>query len=534
MAASRKPGLVAVIGGGVIGGGWVARFALNGVDVNVFDPDPEAERKIGEVMENAGRALQQLTMAPLPGHGAITFCKSAAEAASGGGGSGAGTSGDGASPAAGSGDGASGSGASAPVLIIEAVPERLDVKQKVYAQIEEGAAPDAIIASSTSGILPSDLQAKMARPQRLLVAHPFNPVYLLPLVELVGGKKTETKFIKRAGDMLSGLGMHPLPIDKEIEAFVADRFLEAVWREALWLVKDGIATTSQIDDAIRYGFGLRWAQMGLFETYRIAGGEAGMAHFLEQFGPCLKWPWTKLMDVPELTDDLVKKVSSQSDAQSGMHSIRELERIRDDNLVGIMQALKVKGWGAGKALADWEAQLYDAAPAIMGASAGAGAGGDANAGGLLETFRRQVPAGWTDYNGHMNEARYLDCFSLATDAVMRWLGVDDDYVKAGGSYFTVETHIRHLDEVLAGVEIFTTTQLLRGEGKKMHLFHNLYAGDGKAPRLIATGEHMLIHVDMKKRSSSLPTRKVAEKLDALAAAHERLPVPEGAGRAVGV
>ena len=540
MAASRKPGLVAVIGGGVIGGGWVARFALNGVDVNVFDPDPEAERKIGEVMENAGRALQQLTMAPLPGHGAITFCKSAAEAASGGGGSAGGTSGDGAS-----GDGASGSGA--PAIIIEAVPERLDVKQKVYAQIEEGAAPDAIIASSTSGILPSDLQAKMARPQRLLVAHPFNPVYLLPLVELVGGKKTEAKFIKRAGDMLSGLGMHPLPIDKEIEAFVADRFLEAVWREALWLVKDGIATTSQIDDAIRYGFGLRWAQMGLFETYRIAGGEAGMAHFLEQFGPCLKWPWTKLMDVPELTDELVKKVSSQSDAQSGMHSIRELERIRDDNLVGIMQALKVKGWGAGKALADWEAQLYDAAPAIMGAGAGAGAGvgggtgdggggtgGDANTGGLLETFRRQVPAGWTDYNGHMNEARYLDCFSLATDAVMRWLGVDDDYVKAGGSYFTVETHIRHLDEVLAGVEIFTTTQLLRGEGKKMHLFHNLYAGDGKAPRLIATGEHMLIHVDMKKRSSSLPTKKVAEKLDALAAAHERLPAPEGAGRAVGV
>ena len=564
MAASRKPGLVAVIGGGVIGGGWVARFALNGVDVNVFDPDPEAERKIGEVMENAGRALQQLTMAPLPGHGAITYCKSAAEAASGGG-SGGGASGDGgsgggASGGGASGDGASGSGTPAPALIIEAVPERLDVKQKVYAQIEEGAAPDAIIASSTSGILPSDLQAKMTRPQRLLVAHPFNPVYLLPLVELVGGKKTEAKFIKRAGDMLSGLGMHPLPIDKEIEAFVADRFLEAVWREALWLVKDGIATTSQIDDAIRYGFGLRWAQMGLFETYRIAGGEAGMAHFLEQFGPCLKWPWTKLMDVPELTDDLVRKVSSQSDAQSGMHSIRELERIRDDNLVGIMQALKVKGWGAGKALADWEAQLYDAAPAIMGAGTGAGAGvgggagdgaggatgdgagggagdgagGDANAGGLLETFRRQVPAGWTDYNGHMNEARYLDCFSLATDAVMRWLGVDDDYVKAGGSYFTVETHIRHLDEVLAGVEIFTTTQLLRGEGKKMHLFHNLYAGDGKAPRLIATGEHMLIHVDMKKRSSSLPTKKVAEKLDALAAAHERLPAPEGAGRAVGV
>src|SRR3546814_15187989 len=104
----------------------------------------------------------------------------------------------------------------------------------------------------------------------------------------------------------------------------------------------GIATTAEIHDAIRYGFGLRWAQMGIFETYRIAGGEAGMRHFMAQFGPCLKWPWTKLTDVPDFTDELVDLVSSQSDAQSGAHSIRELERIRDDNLVAILQALKVK------------------------------------------------------------------------------------------------------------------------------------------------------------------------------------------------
>ena len=157
--------------------------------------------------------------------------------------------------------------------------------------------------------------------------------------------------------MLRQMGMYPLRVRKEIDAHIADRFLEAVWREALWLIKDGIATTEEIDNAIRYGFGIRWAQMGLFETYRVAGGEAGMRHFMAQFGPALKWPWTKLMDVPEFTDDLVDMISDQSDAQSGMHSIRELERIRDNNLVGMMRALKAQDWGAGALLKGQDQQL---------------------------------------------------------------------------------------------------------------------------------------------------------------------------------
>ncbi|HSM41856.1 MAG TPA: 3-hydroxyacyl-CoA dehydrogenase family protein, partial [Afifellaceae bacterium] len=139
--------------------------------------------------------------------------------------------------------------------------------------------------------------------------------------------------------------------------FIADRLLEAIWRESLWLVHDGIATTQDIDDVIRYGFGLRFAQMGIFETYRLAGGEAGMRHFLAQFGPCLQWPWTKLMDVPELTDELIDRIAAQSDAQSGAHAIGELERIRDDNLVAILGALKERGWGAGETLADYEMRL---------------------------------------------------------------------------------------------------------------------------------------------------------------------------------
>ena len=139
--------------------------------------------------------------------------------------------------------------------------------------------------------------------------------------------------------------MKPIHVRVEIDAFIGDRLRGGV-EEALWLVNDGVATTQEIDDVMRYGFGLRWAQMGLFETYRIAGG--GFGHFIRQFGPTLPWPW--LMDVPELTDELVDRLESQSDEQSGAHSIRELERIRDRNLAGIMRALEENDWGAGNTL----------------------------------------------------------------------------------------------------------------------------------------------------------------------------------------
>ena len=241
--------------------------------------------------------------------------------------------------------------------------------------------------------------------------------------------------------------MFPLVIRKEIDAHIADRLLEAVWRESLWLVKDGVATTHEIDDAIRMGFGLRWAQMGLFETCRIAGGEAGMKHFMAQFGPCLSWPWTKLMDVPEFEDELVDLIAGQSDSQSG----------------------------------------------------------------------------------HMNETHYLEVGAQATDRVMELIGADAAYVAAGKSYFTVESHVRFLDEVKAGERIRVTTQVLGGEGKKMHLFHRVE----REGTLVATVETMLLHMDLNARGSSLPAPEVAGKLAGLANAHAGLPPPDGAGRHVG-
>ncbi|MCL4149113.1 UNVERIFIED_CONTAM: hypothetical protein GTU68_042271 [Idotea baltica] len=384
----------AIIGGGVIGGGWAARFVLNGWDVQVFDPDPQAERKIGEVMDNARRSLPGLTDVALPDEGTITYHASIADAVNG------------------------------AEWIQESVPERIEIKHATFTEIQAACAKDAVIGSSTSGFKPSELQVGATRPEQIMVAHPFNPVYLLPLIELVT-TKADPALVEMAKATLTSLGMHPLHLKKEIDAHVADRFLEAVWREALWLVKDGIATTEEIDDAIRYGFGIRWAQMGLFETYRVAGGEAGMKHFMAQFGPCLSFPWTKLMDVPEFTEELVDLIAGQSDAQSGMHSIRELERIRDNNLVSMMRGLKAQNWGAGALINAQEREMRKGT--VHGAVAA-----DLDAAALVETAHRTVPLDWTDYNGHMTESRYLQAFADATDRFMAIIGCDAEYISSAG------------------------------------------------------------------------------------------------------
>jgi carnitine 3-dehydrogenase len=478
----------AIIGGGVIGGGWVARFLLAGWDVRVFDPDPEAKRKIDEVLANARRSLPGLSDVALPDEGTLTFHDTMSSAVAD------------------------------VAWIQESVPERLELKRKVYQTLQEHCPRDAVIGSSTSGFKPSELQGCATRPEQIVVTHPFNPVYLLPLIELVPSDQTAPAIVQKAKEILTSLGMHPLHVRAEIDAHIADRFLEAVWREALWLIKDGIATTEEIDDAIRYGFGLRWAQMGLFETYRIAGGEAGMRHFIEQFGPCLEWPWTKLMDVPELTDELIDQVADQSDEQSGQYTIRELERARDDNLVTILRGLKAQDWGAGKLLNAQDKRV--AGPVALP--------DDLNQ--PIVTVSRAIPLDWTDYNGHMNEARYLQAFGDATDRMMELVGCDADYIATGGSYFTAETHIRHLDEVHAGAKIHIETQILAGAGKKMHLFHAMFEGE----RMLATGEHMLIHVSLETRRASEPSAAIAKALATVVAAHENLPHPVGAGKAVGV
>ena len=238
-----------------------------------------------------------------------------------------------------------------------------------------------------------------------------------------------------------------------------------------------------------------------------------MKHFMAQFGTALSWPGTKLMAVPEFTPELVELIAGQSDAQSGRMSIRELERLRDDNLVGMMRALKQSGSGAGGVIRDHEAQL----PLPKTAD-------------VPVTLDLQVPPGWADYNGHMNEAQYLEAASKATDRCMDLIGADAAYVAAGQSYFTVESHVRFLAETHVGRRLIARTRLLDGAGKKLHLFHELFKGEG-AP--VATVEPLLLHVDLATRNSSLPAPEVAGRLAEIAGRQAGIPVPVGVGRHVG-
>jgi carnitine 3-dehydrogenase len=492
--AAWRPHTVALVGGGVIGGGWAARFLLNGIDVRLHDPAPAAMAGVQRMLAGARRAYGELTLGPLPPEGTLSFCDSIERALS------------------------------HAEFVQESTPEQLERKQEVLALISERTSPDVPIASSTSGLRPTALQASMRAPERLLVAHPFNPVYLIPLVELCGGEATDHLCISRAGALYRGIGMHPLLVESEIDGFLADRLLEALWREALWLVNDDVATVSQLDDAIRYGAGLRWAFMGTFLTYRIAGGERGMRHFLAQFGPALALPWTKLTDVPELDDQLIDKLVSQSDAQADGRSIAELERARDDCLVALLRALRTQGTGAGATLAAWERRLAGLAPAPPQPER-------AGEPGPLRLVQREIPPSWVDYNGHMTESRYLDLFSDAIDGVLRLLGVLGDYLEAGHSYFTVETHISHLGQLFGGDRVTVTTQLLGHDDKRLHVFHTMRRGGGE-DEVVATAEQMMIHVDIAAGRASPVQEPVRSRVVQLGAAHAELPVPARAGRRI--
>jgi len=232
-------------------------------------------------------------------------------------------------------------------FVQEAAPEVLDIKQGVLGRISSGAPPTTIISSSTSGLPPTELQRGVRHPERLVVGHPFNPVYLLPLVELVGGEQTSAASLTAAGEVYRDLDMKVLRVRNEIDGFLSDRLQEAMWREILHLVADGVATTGELDDAIIYGPGLRWAIMGTNLTFHLAGGEQGMRHMFEQFGPALEWPWTKLV-APPLTDELVDRMVDGTHQQADGRSIAELERIRDEALVAIMQALEKADVAAGE------------------------------------------------------------------------------------------------------------------------------------------------------------------------------------------
>ena len=489
----RQVRTVGLLGTGVIGGGWAARALHFGIDVIAADVKPEMESWIRGAIANAEPALSRLTCAPLPPKGKLTFTTDLKFMAS------------------------------RADYIQENIPEQLELKQRMLAEVSRHAPADVLIASSTSGLTPTDLQRDMVAPERFLVVHPFNPVYLLPLAELVGGAKTSPAAIEAAAVFLRYIGMHPLHVRREVPGHLTDRLQEAIWREILHLINDGVATTGELDESIIYGPGLRWAAMGTNMIYHLAGGESGMRHMLAQFGPCLKWPWTKL-EAPELTETLIDRMVEGTQAQAGGRSIRELERLRDDYLVAIQQVLRQYDIGAGATLKALEERLYRDAGSASGTAAGAAAPG-------VIRYQTTVPADWVDYNGHMSDFRYTQLFGDALDALYRRVGVDGAYRDAGHMFYTVESHVGHVREAKAGQPLLVDTQILHLDDKRLHLFHRVTRGAGG--ELLATGEQMQLHVATQaaKAAPILPTVHAA--LAALHKAQAALPRPAEAGRHIG-
>ena len=265
---------VGIAGTGLIGAGWAARLLIRGFDVIAYDVHPAAEAKLRAAIDVAWPSMSKLLGASGK-KGKLSFTTDLKEMAS------------------------------KADFIHEAAPEREELKVKLFRDIDAIARPDVIISSSSSGFLPTVLQSQCQHPERVIIGHPFNPVYLLPLVETVPGAKTSSEAMDRAGVYFEAIGMQVLRLKKEIEGYICDRLQEALWREALHILNKDIGTTGDIDDSIVYSAGMRWAFMGSFLTYHVAGGPGGMRHFIKQFDPTLELPWTDL-PFPKWNDTLRK------------------------------------------------------------------------------------------------------------------------------------------------------------------------------------------------------------------------------------
>jgi carnitine 3-dehydrogenase len=484
----RKVKTLGLLGTGVIGGGWAARAMHFGIDVIAADVKPEMEEWIRGAVQNAEPALARLTFAPLPPKGRLSFTTDVREMAK------------------------------ASDFIQENIPEQLPLKQRMLAEVSRHTGADVIIASSTSGLTPTDLQRDMVGPERFCVAHPFNPVYLLPLVELVPGAKTAPATIEAAAEFFTHIGMHALRVRREVPGHLTDRLQEAMWREILHMVNEDVATTGELDESIIYGPGLRWAAMGMNLIYHLAGGETGMRHMLHQFGPALKWPWTKL-EAPELTEQLIDRMVTGTQEQAAGRSIRELERLRDNYLVAIQQVLRQFDIGAGSTLRKLEERLYREA------------GSKPAVGGNLPRYETTVRPEWVDYNGHMSDFWYGHVFGEAMDSLYRQVGIDDAFRKGGRMFYTVESHVKHLGEAKVSEPLYATTQVLALDDKRLHVFHRLYRKRDDA--LIATGEQMHLFVDTVKAKATAIDSALRAKLEPISKAHAALPVPPEVGKAIG-
>ncbi len=299
---------VASLGAGPIGAGWAAHFLARGYDVTAYLHSMDERPAFMDVLDTAWLSLTDLGLAPGASRDRLTLTDDLAQAVR------------------------------TAEFVQESAPERLDIKQALYERLGRLVPEGVVIASSTSGLTMTDIQAECATPERTVIGHPFNPPYLLPLVEIIGGRKTSPDAVAWARDFYKAAGKAPLVMKKEIPGFVATRLQEALWREALHMVANGEATPEDIDTALINGPAPRMAVLGQCMAFHVACGEGGMATNLDQFGPALKWPWTRL-EAPELTRELRDRMVDGCNAIAAGRHFTELAAERDRAIVGVLKAV---------------------------------------------------------------------------------------------------------------------------------------------------------------------------------------------------
>ncbi len=299
---------VTCVGAGVIGGGWVAYFLARGYRVVAWDPAEDAEARLRHLVAAAWPALTELGLSEGASLDNLTVEHDLARACA------------------------------QADFVQESAPEDLELKRTLLARIDAAAPDHVVISSSTSGYSMSEMQTGCDHPERTVVGHPFNPPYLIPLVEVVGGAATSPAAVDWAAAFLRHAGKSVITMDREVPGFIANRLQEALWREALHMVAAGEATVEQIDQSITEGPGLRWPVQGPMLTFHLAGGQGGMAHMLDHFGPSLLSPWTRLV-AAELTPELRDAVVDGCDREADGRSIDELVAERDRGVIAVLRAL---------------------------------------------------------------------------------------------------------------------------------------------------------------------------------------------------
>ncbi len=298
---------VAVLGTGTIGASWAANFLAQGLSVTAADPAPGAEDALRRFVDNAWPTLEALGLAAGADRGRLRFTPDPVRAVEG------------------------------AQFVQENGPEREDVKVALFEQVSQSSPPETIIASSSSTLLPTAMQARCVHPERLLLGHPFNPPHLIPLVEVCGGERTSAEAVERAMAFYAGIGKHPIRLNKEMPGHVSNRLQSALWREAAYLVEQGVVNVADVDAAIAMGPGLRWALMGPILTFHLGGGAGGLGYLMEHIDVSKLWPG---LGTPDMTPGFKQALIEGVEAEAGGRPVSALADERDARLLALMQAIR--------------------------------------------------------------------------------------------------------------------------------------------------------------------------------------------------